>query len=108
MEEEEEEEEKTGTSVWSTFTTLPLILGRCVITDHGVGEDEEIPSLVDVYDIAVDIGKVSGEQKGPQTIFFSSSGIQNLSFSNNLWMFDMDKDADSNIGDARMKPNMNI
>ena len=55
----------------------------------GVGVDEENPSLVDVYDIAVDIGKVSGEQKGPQTIFFSSSGIQNLSFSNNLWMFDM-------------------
>ena len=49
--------------------------------DHRVGDDEEIPSLVDVYDIAVDIGKVSGEQKGPQTIFFSSIGIQNLSFS---------------------------
>ena len=83
MEEEEEEGEKTGTSLWSTFTTLPLILGRCVITDHGhdgVGEDEETLSLVDVYDIAVDIGKVSGEQKGPQTIFFSSSGIQNLRF----------------------------
>ena len=64
-------------------------------SDHGdgVGDDEEIPSLVDVYDIAVDIGKVSGEQKGPQTIFFSSSGIQNLSFSNNLWIFDMDNDA---------------
>ena len=64
------------------------------VRDHGhgdgVGEDEEILSLVDVYDIAVDIGKVSGEQKGPQTIFFSSSGIQNLSNSNNLWMFGMD------------------
>ena len=59
--------------------------------DHGhrVDEDEEIPSLVDVYDIAVDIGKVSGEQKGPQTIYFSSSGIQNLSFPNNLWMLGM-------------------
>ena len=68
----------------------------------GVGDDEEIPSLVDVYDIAVDIGKVSGEQKGPQTIFFSSSGIQNLSFSNNLWMFGMDNDANSNIGDAML------
>ena len=54
------------------------------VRDHGHGdgedEDEEILSLVDVYDIAVDIGKVSGEQKGPQTIFFSSSGIQNLRF----------------------------
>ena len=81
------------------------------VRDHGVdgvGEDEEIPSLVDVYDIAVDIGKVSGEQKGPQTIFFSSSGIQNLSFSNNLWMFGMDNDANSNIDNARMKPNMNL
>ena len=74
----------------------------------GGGSKERNLSLVDVYDIAVDIGKVSGEQKGPQTIFFSSSGIQNLSFSNKIWMFDMDKDADSNIGDARMKPNMNI
>ena len=64
-------------------------IGKVRDHDHGVGEDEEIPSLVDVYDIAVDIGKVSGEQKGPQTIFFSSSGIQNLSFSNNFWMFDM-------------------
>ena len=51
------------------------------VRDHGDDDDEEIPSLVDVYDIAVDIGKVSGEQKGPQTIFFSSIGIQNLSFS---------------------------
>ena len=48
------------------------------VRDHDHDEDEEIPSLVNVYDIAVDIGKVSGEQKGPQTIFFSSSGIQNL------------------------------
>ena len=60
------------------------------VGDHGHdGDDEEIPSLVDVYDIAVDIGKVSGEQKGPQTIYFSSSGIQNLSFPNNLWMLGM-------------------
>ena len=72
------------------------------VRDHDHGMDEEILSLVDVYDIAVDIGKVSGEQKGPQTIFFSSSGIQNLSYSNNLWMFDMDNDAHSNIGDAML------
>ena len=65
-------------------------IGKVRDHDHRVGDDEEIPSLVDVYDIAVDIGKVSGEQKGPQTIFFSSSGIQNLSNSNNLWMFGMD------------------
>ena len=56
-------------------------IGKVRDHDHGVGDDEEIPSLVDVYDIAVDIGKVSGEQKGAQTIFFSSIGIQNLSFS---------------------------
>ena len=76
------------------------------VRDHGhdgVGEDDDdIPSLVDVYDIAVDIGKVSGEQKGPQTIFFSSSGIQNLSFSNNLWMFRMNNGANSNINDAML------
>ena len=73
------------------------------VCDHGDDDDEEIPSLVDVYDIAVDIGKVSGEQKGPQTIFFSSSGIQNLSFfSNNLWKFEMDNDANSNIDDAML------
>ena len=78
-------------------------IGKVRHHDHGHdGDDEEIPSLVDVYDIAVDIGKVSGEQKGPQTIFFSSSGIQNLSFSNNLWMFGMDNDANSNIGDAML------
>ena len=68
----------------------------------GVGEDEEILSLVDVYDIAVDIGKVSGEQKGPQTIFFFSSWIQNLSFTNNLCMFGMDNDVNSNIDDAML------
>ena len=72
-------------------------IGKVRDQEHGVGDDEEIPSLVDVYDIAVDIGKVSGEQKGPQTIFFSSSGIQNLSFSNNLWMFGMDNDAITEI-----------
>ena len=38
----------------------------------GGGGKERNLSLVDVYDIAVDIGKVSGEQKGPQTISFSS------------------------------------
>ena len=59
-------------------------IGKVRDHDHGVGDDEEIPSLVDVYDIAFDIGKVSGEQKGPQTIFFSSSGIQNLSFKQSL------------------------
>lgn len=44
----------------------------------------------------------------PQTIFFSLSGIRNLSFSNNLWMFCMDNYANSNIDNARMKPNMNF
>ena len=83
-------------------------IGKVRDHGHGVDEDEEIPSLVDVYDIAVDIGKVSGEQKGAQTIFFSSIGIQNLSFSNNLWMFGMDNDANSNIDNARMIPNMNL
>ena len=60
-------------------------IGKVRDHDHGVhGEDEEIPSLVDVYDIAVDIGKASGEQKGPQTIFFPRVGSKISVFKQSL------------------------